>query len=664
MIWKRKRWTLVLVVLLAGPLAAHGQEAADGSRQEGQAAEPGAAAESGAGEAAARPSDAEADRGAASAQADAAREAAGETAAGEGAGTQTKEAGSSPPSPEALRESLRAELRAEMQKALEAERARVRAEVRAAVAASLAAQEWEPDEFEVEEAPKLELFELDGYFRMRGDAFVNFDLNAGEDINGRPLFPRPGWNPDGSDTLASANQRLRLAPTLNVSEDIKIKMTVDVLDNLVWGQTPDAFPLNLATQNTPLLAFTGTSVEPIAGQNAAFDSISVKRIWGEVLTPIGLLRFGRMGSHWGLGVLANDGNCLDCDYGDHVDRLMFVTKIAGHYVVPAIDTPATGYLFQQRDRYQGQAFDLEQRDDVQQYILAVARRDNQEDIEKRLLEGETVLNYGVYNVLRVQNVDVKVPGIYNGTEKSRSDFVERGAVAYIPDLWVRVNAGKLRVEAEAVAILGRIENADLLSDPDPGSDNSISIQQFGAVVQSEYKAVQDKLRVGLELGFASGDAAPGMGIVATPGGASQYPEAGSIDGKQFNIDPAVGQIDRDINNFKFDPDYHVDLILWREIFGQVTDALYLKPTVSYDLTHAFGFDVQAIYSRTIFAESAPGLANDLGVELDGTVRYRSSDGFVAKLQYGILFPLPGLALQNGVSPEIAQTVQGHFAIEF
>ena len=638
----RDGWILMIIALLAGPAAmAQSQQTpakAEVGAAEAAGGEPGP--EPGEGPAAAAPAE-ETEEGATPASGEASEESA-----------------------DALREQLRKELKAEMAQALQAERARLRAEVRAAVAASLAAEEWEPESFEAEEAPKLELFELAGYFRMRGDAFVNFDLNAGEDINGRPLFPRPGWNPDGSDTLASANQRLRLSPILNVSEDIAIKMTVDVLDNLVWGQTPDAFPLNLATQNTPLLAFTGTSVEPIAGQNAAFDSISIKRVWAEVLTPVGMLRFGRMGSHWGLGVLANDGDCLDCDYGDHVDRLMFVTKIAGHYVVPAIDTPATGYLFQQRDRYQGQAFDLEQRDDVQQYILAVAKRDKDEDIEKRLLDGEMVVNYGIYNVLRVQNVDVKVPSIYNGKEKSRSDFVERGAVAFIPDLWVRVNAGKLRVEAEAVAILGRIDNVDLLSDPDPGVDNSVSIQQFGAVVQGEYKAVQDKLHVGLELGFASGDAAPGMGIVATPGGASQYPQAGSIDGKQFNVDPTVGDIDRDINNFKFDPDYHVDLILWREIFGQVTDAVYLKPSVSYDLTDAFGFDLQAVYSRTVFAESAPGLANDLGVELDGTVRYRSSDGFVAKLQYGILFPLPGLALQNGISPEIAQTVQGHFAVEF
>ena len=60
-------------------------------------------------------------------------------------------------------------------------------------------------------------------------------------------------------------------------------------------------------------------------------------------TPVGILRFGRMGSHWGLGMLRNDGNCLDCDFGDTVDRVQFVTEpFAGFYVTPMIDFNAEG----------------------------------------------------------------------------------------------------------------------------------------------------------------------------------------------------------------------------------------------------------------------------------------------------------------------------------
>ncbi len=542
--------------------------------------------------------------------------------------------------------------------ALEKQKAEMQAQVRAAVAASMAAEAWQPEKWQVEPKKKLDFFEMHGYFRGRGDAFVNFDLNEGTDPHGQPLFPRPAWSHANADTLATGNQRLRLDPTLNVSEDIQVKATVDVLDNLVWGSTPDTFPANPNTQTEPLLAFTNSAVPPEAGVNAAINSISVKRVWARIRTPVGVLRFGRMPSNWGLGVLTNDGNCLDCDYGDTVDRVMFVTKIGDYYVAPMLDTPATGPILQRQDTYQGQPFDLAQRDDVQQYVLAVKKYDAPEDINKMVLDGKVVVDYGLYNVLRVQNIAPKNAQIYNNGELNRSDFVLRNMWAYIPDAWVRVNAGKLRIEAEAVGVFGHIGNAANTNL----TDAAVSVTQFGAVAQAEYKAVHDRLHLQLELGFASGDSAPGMGIR----GAGLPVSAGTIDGPQYNVDPTRGPIDHTWNNFKFNRDYHVDLILWREILGQLTDAMYIKPQLSYDLTDtgSFSFLVSAIYSRTVFASSTPGNANDLGIEVDGTLRYKASDGFYAQAQYGILFPLAGLTVTTGQSPAIAQTVQGMLAVEF
>ena len=309
--------------------------------------------------------------------------------------------------------------------------------------------------------------------------------------------------------------------------------------------------------------------------------------------------------------------------------------------------------------------DLEQRDDVQQYILAVARRDTPEDIKKMLLDGRVVFNYGMYNVLRVQNIDVINPGIYvrDGGEAQPTDFVTRGAKAYVQDIWLRLHWGKLRVELEAVGIFGKIENADLLSEPSGAASlNQLDIRQVGAVAQVDYSFLRDQLKLGFETGFASGDRAPGMGIVATPGGITQYPQAGSIDGKQFDLDSDPVDGDRTISNFKFDPNYHVDLILWREIFGQVTDAVYFKPSLKYQLTRSLGIDLAAIYSRAVFKASTPGGVHDLGLEFDGTLSYRSSDGFIARVQYGILIPMGGLALEN--KAQVAQTLQAGLAVEF
>ena len=42
--------------------------------------------------------------------------------------------------------------------------------------------------------------------------------------------------------------------------------------------------------------------------NSLTNAVSVRRVWAEVTTPFGQLHFGRMGSHWGLGMFHNEGN--------------------------------------------------------------------------------------------------------------------------------------------------------------------------------------------------------------------------------------------------------------------------------------------------------------------------------------------------------------------
>src|SRR6187431_442375 len=104
-----------------------------------------------------------------------------------------------------------------------------------------------------------------------------------------------------------------------------------MLDNTMFGSTPDySFSRGLATgyawDRDEFGLFSQSQVPQSSGINALTDSIRVKRLWGEVSTPVGILRFGRMGSHWGLGMVNNDGTRLDDDLGDNVDRIMFVAE--------------------------------------------------------------------------------------------------------------------------------------------------------------------------------------------------------------------------------------------------------------------------------------------------------------------------------------------------
>ena len=103
---------------------------------------------------------------------------------------------------------------------------------------------------------------------------------------------------------------------------------------------------------------------------------------------------------------------------------------------------------------------------------------------------------------------------------------------------------------------------------------------------------------------------------------------------------------RDINNFRFNRDYHVDMILWREILGSVTDA---STSSQAEVPGRPGFEASAsaIYSRAIFDESAPGrrLRGQPREPRRRAQRRRAlrDRRRVLRLScsYGILFPLEG-----------------------
>jgi hypothetical protein len=96
------------------------------------------------------------------------------------------------------------------------------------------------------------------------------------------------------------------------------------------------------------------------------------------------------------------------------------------------------------------------------------------------------------------------------------------------------------------------------------------------------------LKIGLEVGAASGDSAPRLREQAEP---PEQPDradlgrvrraVGRLRGRSVRAaslhrprrrpsDPPC--LDTDIRNFRFNQDYRIDLILWREIIGGITDA--------------------------------------------------------------------------------------------
>ena len=581
---------------------------------------------------------------------------------------------------EALREQLRRELSAEFEQRLQQTREEMRDEVRSAANSAGAGAQWEEEWEDVR--PQLEFLELDGYFRTRMDVFQNFDLNTGRDAAGFNFFPVDPRD-TSRDTIAGANMRFRVDPTLNVSEEIRLRAQIDVLDNIVLGSTArGGFGVTGRNLRYPYVFQTETQGPPEFGTNAITDSIVAKRAWAEVRTPIGELRFGRMPTQFGLGMNVNDGNCIDCDHGDTVDRIMFATRIADHVIAPAIDFVSEGPTSADPNTFypNAQPFDRTQSDDARDYVLTILRRDDDEEIRRMRTAGrETFFNYGLYFTYRTQGWDApELQGANAGGGSPTQPggqpatvaptFVARDAWAVMPDIWLRLLHKSYRLEVEFVTVQGKIGNRKIAATD---ADQSLDLRQYGAVIQNELRLVDDKLALGLELGFASGDDAPGFGnFPGRPGsGDAGFTRRGDWEGPQFNCATAACS-DNTINNFRFDRDYHVDLILFREILGGVTDATYVKPSVNYDITEGLGLNLAFIYSQANASATTPTGNGPLGIEINAAVNYLSDDGFVASLAYGVLFPMSGLdQLSNPANPragtisaDTAQAVRGYFGV--
>jgi uncharacterized protein (TIGR04551 family) len=487
---------------------------------------------------------------------------------------------------------------------------------------------------------------LDGYLRVRADLWNDLDLSRGPTpTTGQPIFPVAAAT--GDHTLSGIDMRVRLEPTLEVGQAVRVHLRVDLLDNLGFGSTPDVLPSTTAFAG----ATTGAS-SPESGVNSFSDAVRVKQAWGEVTLPFGTLAAGRLGGlvSWGTGFFINNGDCNGCDHGDNGDGFMLTIPLFGHLLSGIYELSASGPYAAPL----GQNIDLEPRAHVNTYALAFARYSSPEAQRRKLRDGRTLVQYGLLASYRTQELDApgwtQPGGLAHGY--GPGDFVRRGLRSFAADLWFLLHRGGFRAEIEVATVIGQIDDAT--NDPSVSFRQAITSTQVGGVGSVSYD-FGFPLRLRLEVGFASGDDSPGLGYRTAPGQITAQP--GDLDGPQLRP-PS----DTTVDNFRFHPDYHVDLILWRRIVGGVTDAVYVKPTVRVgpfgSAHHHLLLDLSLIDSHSIFASSTPGNDTDLGVELDLAARYRFEPAFEIDLAYGILFP--GAAFRNvtlALDPQPAQTVE-------
>jgi uncharacterized protein (TIGR04551 family) len=538
---------------------------------------------------------------------------------------------------------------------------------------------------------KMQIFELDGYLRVRSDYMHDFALGlgysnvpSGSTVQGLtnyglPPFPLPlecpaptsgvmisptSATPDNPGqncshkNIGGANIRFRLEPTLNITDQVRIHAQFDVLDNTILGSTPDSLA-GVQGFNTPPGTTTAGSISPTSlpgvapsgflsttqdapevGQNGFTSSIVAKRAWAEVDSEFGSLRFGRMPWNWGRGIFYNDGSCADCDVGTTVDRVMALTTVYGHQLAFAWDLGAQGYTTQQlslgRADPSGYPYDLSQNDDVLELMASVTRIENPVELRERVDRGDLVFNYGLQVVYRnqgntVQTATTMETASFYGPQPLSPDQLPRAipfdGISVTPDVWFKLYYKALTIEAEGIGIFGRILHPGALS-----ADNTeLKLAEAGWVVASELRLFKDSFFVGFEVGGATGDQA------ADPG---QY-----LNYRWRFVQQPAG--DNAIHDLHFSPDYHVDEIFFRHIMGTVTNATYFKPSAAYwfDLgqTRAVGVNGSIIYSLAEVPVSTPGDALTYGLELDSGIGYRNTaEGFYAGATWGVFWPFGAL----------------------
>lgn len=156
-------------------------------------------------------------------------------------------------------------------------------------------------------------FFVHGEQQFRLQAQRSFPLSA----TASAIDRRPGLLEDSIGQNWFVHHWLRVTPRLQLRDKVEIVAQADVLTGVLFGELAhdtraDAMPRN---------EYNGLS------------NVQPRWLYAQVRLPFGLLRVGQQPNHWGMGVLANDGDhpMLFGDYrfGSISERVLFATKPGG-----------------------------------------------------------------------------------------------------------------------------------------------------------------------------------------------------------------------------------------------------------------------------------------------------------------------------------------------
>jgi hypothetical protein len=174
-----------------------------------------------------------------------------------------------------------------------------------------------------------------------------YGLRAAAEYRANGLYINPiSVNTAEGRRVSWIEHRLRLDATLDWQEKVRLVVSSDVLDGTLWGdngylggsgpQPNSGTNVNTKNPNGAAPCVTLRSGDPLLPKSYGYglcsqESVKIRRLYGEVVLPIGLLRIGRQPVNVGSGVQANDGDGRANRFGfarsgNSADRILFATK--------------------------------------------------------------------------------------------------------------------------------------------------------------------------------------------------------------------------------------------------------------------------------------------------------------------------------------------------
>lgn len=452
---------------------------------------------------------------------------------------------------------------------------------------------------------------------------------------------RPGLREDSIGQNAFVSHWLRVTPRLLVRDHLELVGQLDVVTGLLFGQTAH----DTSADQTP------------RDEHNGYFNVQPRWLYAQYKLPFGLVRIGQQPNHWGMGILANDGDHPtlfgDYRYGSISERLLFATRPGGKdsdFVLAVagdlVFRDPNARITRGQQAYQGVVAAYFERGQNKLGVFSTLRRQ-----ENSRISGSALFPYAETIDAFAVDLHGRVAAPLNSEE---NEFVF--------------------AEAEAVGILG---STSLLRTTDQARENAkTTVRSYGGAASIGYvsrayeKGSKDipfgKIVAQMELGYASGDADPNDGIQ---------------------------------KRFVFDPNHRIGLLLFDEVLrfqtarsataaqdplltngnrppagadalpsnGGVFGAQYVNPTFLYRPRHWLDLKGGAVLAQAttdvvdpyrvavngayVNARGGSPKPRDLGLELDAGAEARIplEYGLLAQVgaQAGVLFPGRALANADG-----------------